>query len=407
MGNSDIEFIDNELEIKDNPDNSIFSSYASNADTLDTSNLQQVNTFVPGTFVNVDPVPSNNEVVNTESESPVVASVPVENTNVVNNEVTETANINDNNISNNDDMPSMIKMYGEILTDKEYITNPAIARDEEINRMILAIITPDKSALLVGKPGIGKTALVEGLAYRIATNTVPPAIQGWKIIKINIPALLGKINVNGTEVSKLQLLINEIDKVEKTILFIDEVHLLVAKNGGSVDVDFANMLKPYLDRGRILMIGATTSEEYESYILRDRAFVRRFIKIDIAELQGNDVVKVLIGTVPKFEKKMGVKMAYSEFQQERLYQWIVDHTVEENRIYEVQNRYPDICLTIISSAFSYALFEGSPEVRIKHFYLAMKNTNTVYADRIGKAIEDFKVRFEAWLINEGIDPKLI
>ena len=106
-------------------------------------------------------------------------------------------------------------------------------------------------------------------------------------------------------------------------------------------------------------------------------------------------MKVLIGTVPKFEKKMGVKMAYSEFQQERLYQWIVDHTVEENRIYEVQNRYPDICLTIISSAFSYALFEGSPEVRIKHFYLAMKNTNTVYADRISKAIEDFKVRFEA------------
>lgn len=113
------------------------------------------------------------------------------------------------------DMPSMIKMYGEVLTDKEYVTNPAIARDEEINKMILALITPDKSALLVGKPGIGKTALVEGLAYRIHNNSVPAAISGWRIIKINIPALLGKINVNGTEVSKLQLLINEIDKVEK------------------------------------------------------------------------------------------------------------------------------------------------------------------------------------------------
>ena len=181
---------------------------------------------------------------------------------------------------------SVIEMYGEVLTDKNYITNPAIAREEEINRMILAIITPDKSALLVGKPGIGKTALVEGLAYRIHTNQIPDVLKDWRIIKINLPALLGKMIVDGVEVSKLQMLINEIDNIDKTILFIDEVHLLVAHNNGAVDLDFANMLKPYLDRGRILMIGATTSEEYEQYILRDRAFVRRFIKIDIAEAQG-------------------------------------------------------------------------------------------------------------------------
>ncbi len=330
-----------------------------------------------------------------KSETPVVEDAPAVEIPEVESDTTK------------DGMPSMIKMYGEVLTDKEYITNPAIARDEEINKMILALITPDKSALLVGKPGIGKTALVEGLAYRIHTNTVPAAISGWRIIKINIPALLGKINVNGTEVSKLQLLINEIDKVEKTILFIDEVHLLVSKNGTALDLDFANMLKPYLDRGRILMIGATTSEEYEAYILRDRAFVRRFIKIDIAELTGDNVVKVLLGTVPKFENKMGVKMAYTDFQQEKLYEWVVRNTVEENRIYEVQNRYPDICLTIISSAFSYALFEGSPTVQIKHFYLAMKNTNTIYPDRIKKALDDFKTTFATWLINEGIDPNLI
>ena len=337
------------------------------------------------------------EIPVVEEATPIVEDKPA----VEISEVKSNSTINDNG------MPSMIKMYGEVLTDKEYVTNPAIARDEEINKMILALITPDKSAILVGKPGIGKTALVEGLAYRIHTNTVPAAISGWRIIKINIPALLGKINVNGTEVSKLQLLINEIDNLEKTILFIDEVHLLVSKNGASLDLDFANMLKPYLDRGRILMIGATTSQEYESYILRDRAFVRRFIKIDIAELTGDNVVKVLLGTIPKFEKKMGVKMAYTDFQQEKLYEWVVRNTVEENRIYEVQNRYPDICLTIISSAFSYALFEGSPTVQIKHFYLAMKNTNTIYPDRIKKALDDFKTTFATWLINEGIDPNLI
>lgn len=303
--------------------------------------------------------------------------------------------------------PSVIEMYGEILTDKKYITNPAIARDEEINKMILALITPDKSALLVGKPGIGKTALVEGLAYRIHTNQVPDVLKGWRIIKINLPALLGKMVVDGVEVSKLQLLINEIDNIEKTILFIDEVHLLVAHNNGAVDLDFANMLKPYLDRGRILMIGATTSEEYEEYILRDRAFVRRFIKIDIAEAQGSDVVKILEGTFPKFEHQMGVRLAYTDFQRERIFQWIVDHTSEYKRVYEVQNRYPDICLTIVSSAFSFALFENSPVVTMKHFYLAMKNTTTIYDDSKEKAIVDFKERFKEMLIKEGIDPDQI
>lgn len=304
----------------------------------------------------------------------------------------------------NDTKPSIIKMYGEILTDKEFVTNPAIARDEEINKMILTLITPDKSALLVGKPGIGKTALVEGLAYRIKNNQVPVAIMGWRIIKINLPALLGKINVNGMEVSKLQLLIEEIDNIEKTILFIDEVHLLVAKNSSSLDIDFANMLKPYLDRGRILMIGATTSEEYEAYILRDRAFIRRFIKIDIAEAVGEDVVKILLGTTPKFERQMGVVLPYTEFQRERIFAWIVEHTSEYKRIYEVQNRYPDICLTLISSAFSYAVFENSSEVHLNHIYLAMKNTNTIYDDAKVKALADFKVRFQDMLIKEGIDP---
>lgn len=307
----------------------------------------------------------------------------------------------DNNVINNE--VSIIKMYGEVLTDKEYVTNPAIARDDEITKMILAIITPDKSALLVGKPGIGKTALVEGLAYRIHNDDVPEAIKGWRIIKINLPALLGKTLINGTEVSKLQLLIDEIDNINKTILFIDEVHLLVSKSKESLDVDFANMLKPYLDRGRILMIGATTSEEYEAYILRDRAFVRRFIKIDIAESEGPDVVKILLGTTPKFEKKMAVNLGYSDFQREKIFEWLVEYTSEYKRIYEIQNRYPDICLTIVSSAFSYAVYENASTVTLKHIYLAMKNTNAIYDDAKEKALIDFKMRFADMLEKEGID----
>ena len=312
---------------------------------------------------------------------------------------------NDNPVQNNedDDTFSIIKNYGEDLTSKPYITNPAIGRDDEINKMMLALITPDKGALLVGKPGIGKTAIVEGLGYRIQKGLVPDALKGWKIIKINITSLLGN-SVSGTQSeNRLELLIQELKRAKDTILFIDEVHLLVNKATSNNGIDFANMLKPALDRGTIKMIGATTTEEYEAYILRDRAFLRRFIKIDIQEADVDTVVKILMGTYPKFEKQLGVKLEYTDFQKEKLFKFIANMTTEYNRVYEVANRYPDICLTIVSSAFSYAVFENSKVVKMKHIYKAIVNANNIYPDAKRKEIEKFKVDFKDMLEEEKVD----
>ena len=299
---------------------------------------------------------------------------------------------------------SMLQRYGENLTDKEYITDPAIAREDEIKQSILTLLTPEKSALLVGKPGIGKTAIVEGLAYRIQRDMVPKALMGWEIIKINITSLLGTTNSGGQTENRIDLLVKELATRKNLILFIDETHVLVNKNtsenGG---IDFANMLKAGLDRGTIKMIGATTTEEYEQYILRDRAFLRRFQKIDVAEADKPTVVKILMGTIPKLEKQVGVKINYTDFVKERFMAFIVEMTDEYKRVYEVAARYPDICLTILSNAMTYALFDNAEEVKTKHFYKAICNARNIYEDAKKKEIERFKIEFADLIREENVD----
>ena len=295
---------------------------------------------------------------------------------------------------------SMLERYGEDLTTKTYLTDPAIARDNEIKQCILALLSPEKSALLVGKPGIGKTAIVEGLAYRIQKNVVPDALKGWSIIKVNITSLIGSTQSEGITETRIDLLVKEVTTRPKTILFIDETHLLVNKDGG---LDFANMLKAGLDRGTIKMIGATTTEEYETYILRDRAFLRRFQKIDVLEADKPTCVQILMGTYPKIEMQMGLKINYTPFIIEKIMSFIVEMTDEYKRLYEISSRYPDICLAIVANAFTYALFENNKFVTIKHFYKAVCNTKSIYEDALVKEKQRFITVFADLLRNENVD----
>ena len=300
----------------------------------------------------------------------------------------------------NNEKVSMLERYGVDLTAKEYITDPAIARDDEIKQVILTLLTPEKSALLVGKAGIGKTAIVEGLAYRIQKGMVPDALKNYSLIKINITSLIGETESEGQTENRIDLLVRELENNINTIIFIDETHLLVNRNGG---LDFANMLKSGLDRGTIKMVGATTTEEYEHYILRDRAFLRRFNKIDVLECDKPTVVKILMGTIPKLEKQIGVKLNYQPFVVEKIMTFIVEMTDEYKRVYEISSRYPDICLNIVSNAFTYALYDNDHIVKLKHFYKAICNAKNIYEDAKVKEIERFKVEFADMITEEGVD----
>lgn len=300
----------------------------------------------------------------------------------------------------NNEKVSMLERYGVDLTTKEYITDPAIARDEEIKQIILALLTPEKSALLVGKPGIGKTAIVEGFAYRIQKGLVPDALKNYSLIKVNITSLIGETMSEGQVENRIDLLVRELNDRLNTIIFIDETHLLVNKSGG---MDFANMLKAGLDRGQIKMIGATTTEEYEQYILRDRAFLRRFQKIDVLEADKPTVVKILMGTLPKLEYQIGVKVNYQPFITEKIMAFIVEMTDEYKRVYEIASRYPDICLTIVANAFTFALYDNRKIVSIIDFYRAIKNSKNIYDDVKVKEIANFKTTFKDLFEAEGID----
>ncbi len=350
---------------------------------MNESNNGRVSYQVGGRKNTVE-VPTNNQpsinAVISDTKEPEVLDVPVNNFEV-----------------------SILERYGRDLTAVEYLTDPSIGRDNEIKQVIMTLLTPEKSALLVGKAGVGKTSIVEGVAYRIQKHMVPQALEGYKIYKLNVTSLLGQTESNGQIENRVDLLVKELAKKSKTIVFLDETHVLVNKDGAENGIDFANMFKAGLDRGEIKMIGATTDEEYEQYILKDRAFLRRFQKIDVAEADQETTVKILMGTYPKIEAKTGVHFEYTSFVIERIMRFIVDMTDEYKRIYEISSRYPDICLTIVSNAFTYALFDNENVCRIKHIYKAICNARNVYDDAKKKAIEKFKVDFADLIREENVD----
>ena len=293
-------------------------------------------------------------------------------------------------------MDSILERFSDNLTDVTYITNPAVARDEEIKKLILVLLTPEKSAVLVGKPGIGKTAIVEGLAYRIQKGDIPEALQGYTIYRVNTSAL---INTNGEENRVLQL-VEELKQKEKVILFIDEIHTLIG-NDAQGALDLANMFKEGLSRGSIKMIGATTTYEYERYIMRDKAFLRRFEKVDVSEPTEEMTVQILMQTLPKLEKQTGVVLPYTDFINEKIMKFIVNMTTEFKRVYEISSRYPDIALVILRQCFSNAIYENRRTINFKNIYDAVKTTKAVYPDVIAKELVVFKETFKDEMQIEG------
>lgn len=201
--------------------------------------------------------------------------------------------------------------YGKDLTElaRNNSLDPVIGRNDEIERVIQILSRRTKNnPCLVGEPGVGKTAVVEGLAQKIATGEVPETIKDKKIISLDLTAMLAGAKYRGEFEERIKKVIDNVISQKDIILFIDELHNIIGAGAAEGAIDAANILKPQLARGEIQLIGATTNDEYRKYIEKDAALERRFQPVMVNEPSPEDAVNILLGLRDKYESHHKIKI---------------------------------------------------------------------------------------------------
>src|SRR5262249_16860857 len=188
--------------------------------------------------------------------------------------------------------------------------DPVIGRDDEIRRVIQVLSRRTKNnPVLIGEPGVGKTAIVEGLARRIVDGDVPEGLKSKEIVALDLGALVAGTKYRGEFEDRLKALLREIEKSDgRYVLFIDELHTLVGAGAAEGSVDASNMLKPALARGELLCVGATTIAEYRKHIEKDAALERRFQPILVSEPDVEATIAILRGLKERYEVHHGVRI---------------------------------------------------------------------------------------------------
>ena len=231
---------------------------------------------------------------------------------VVNEDVTGEKQIEKSKFGGSYNQTQTLNQYGSDLTKQaiEGKLDPVIGRKDEIDRVIQILSRRMKNnPCLIGEPGVGKTAVVEGLAEKIVSEDVPEILKNKRVVSLDISSMVAGAKYRGDFEERIKKCLNEVKKAGDIILFIDEIHTIVGAGSAEGAVDAANILKPLLARGEIKVIGATTLNEYRKYIEKDSALERRFSPVTVNEPSSEDTIKILEGIRDKYEAHHNVKIS--------------------------------------------------------------------------------------------------
>lgn len=232
--------------------------------------------------------------------------------------------------------------------------DPTIGREDEIEQIIETLLRRKKNnPLLIGHAGVGKTAIVEELARRIAEGTVPSPLKNRRIFSISMASLVSGTKYRGEFEERINKLIKEVESNPSYILFIDEIHTLVGAGGAEGAIDASNIFKPVLSRGNFCLIGATTEKEYDEYLAKDKALNRRFQIISVKETSLEKTISILKRIVPIYEDFYNIEIPTS----------LLETLVSLSNQYINQNKQPDKAIELLDSACSHASLSKSKRER--------------------------------------------
>lgn len=243
------------------------------------------------------------------------------------------------------DEEDALEKYGRDITAmaKDGKIDPVIGRSKEIERVIQVLSRRTKNnPCLIGEPGVGKTAIAEGLAQKIISGEVPDTLKNKKLVSLDLSSMLAGTKYRGDFEERIKQVIEEVKAKQNTILFIDEIHMMVGAGASEGSMDAANILKPVLAKGELQTIGATTIDEYRKYIERDSALERRFQPVKVEEPNQEDAVEILKGLRDRYEAHHGVKITDEA----------IESAVELSTRYIADRYLPDKAIDLIDEASS-------------------------------------------------------